>query len=210
MSVFGTIRHLIHEAPANLYSWLALCSHLANITQPGEVDALMPYLSHHISRWPAHLRIVPPTWQNRLLKQIEQPWLALCQTLVHTHLDAQSALMLLNHPQLTHITYLRPCHIRNSVDSSYTQCLKLNTIKRLHGLRCDGASKFERTLQDERLSDLRMLRLSSHHQTNQIFTTPSPWHQSIQVLHLDRARFLPLDELIVLDLPQLTALMAKA
>lgn len=153
------------------------------------------------------MRIVPPTWQNRLLKQIEQPWLALCQTLVHTHLDAQSALMLLNHPQLSHITYLRPCNIRNSVDSSYTQCLKLNTIERLHGLRCDGASKFERTLQDERLSDLRMLRLSSHHQTNQLFTTPSPWHQSIQVLHLDRARFLPLDELIVLDLPQLKALM---
>lgn len=167
--MFGDVRSLLQETPSP-FVWDALTWIVEQVNAQELKAQLLPYLEHHLARWPATLKVLPTSWKVALSRQESPQGMPLVQELHFSQhgsstLDSPGRWRVLDHEATAHIERLN----FHYADLSDADLDRLTTHPRLRKTRAisltsnTGLSEqaLKRLLIEARLDHIEELRLGS-------------------------------------------------
>lgn len=168
--MFGDVRSLLQEAPSP-FVWDAL-TWLVEQVDAQELQAqLLPYLEHHLARWPASLKVLPTSWKLALSRQESPQGMPLVQELHLSSqhgastLDSAGRWRVLDHEATAHIERLN-FHYAELTDADLDRLTAHPRLRRARALNLTSNTGLSeaalvRLLQGADFMQLEELRLGS-------------------------------------------------
>lgn len=96
--MFGEVRSLLQASPS-VFVWEALISAIEQTPSEQLEAEVMPYIKHHLERWPAALRVLPASWKVKIARGDRVSAASICRELQFR----QQSLNTLNSAERAHI-----------------------------------------------------------------------------------------------------------